>query len=164
VVVLCALEALVACAMLGLMCLGGSLLFRAADYLPLSQRSFLVAMLVVGYFSLFAAFGMYTGRAWGWWLGAFLYSLIAGVHAKLIGQMAASDLADQLPLAELQLDYALQIAPMAFCLIVVVYLCQEHVREFYRLDDRSAWRDAGLLTVAVSISVGGLALGGSLLT
>lgn len=159
--VLCLLQLLVATGMLGVFCIGGTFLMdfdqQMADYLPASPRTLVALMMLFGYVYLFAAFGMFTGRKWGWWLGVLIYAAIASTNLLVIVQMARMHGQIDLPIGELQFLYAKIGARAVFALMILVYLFQEHVREFYRLEHRSPYFDFAAIagsTAMVNVGVG----------
>lgn len=167
VTVICALQFLAAALMLGLFCVGGTFLLdygqELSDYLPLSPRNLVAAMMLLGYLFLFTTFGMYTGRKWGWWLGVLSYAAIAAINVYVVVEMARSQAALDLPLGELQFLYAKTGAKAVFAVMILVYLFQEHVREFYRLEHRSPYFDFAAVFGSIALANVGLGFAGILL-
>ncbi|MBX3415806.1 MAG: hypothetical protein KF708_24185 [Pirellulales bacterium] len=161
VTVICALQSLAASALFGLFCVAGTFVLdygqELSAYLPVSPRTLVAIAMLLGYLYLFTSFGMYTGRQWGWWLGVLSYAAIAAVNIYVIVEMANSPAAAEIPLGELQFRYAKLGALAVFAVMILVYLFQEHVREFYRLEHRSPYFDfaavAGSMTL-VSVGIG----------
>ncbi len=114
----------------------------------------MVAILFLGVVALAAGIGMWRGKSWGWWLGAFylMYSVARNISAIvtlpiIVGQF-------ELPEAELAENYIKYAGRIVIHSLLVLYFFKANVEAYFNVDHINAWRRFFTLLVATVVITG----------
>lgn len=132
---------------------------RAAGVPPILL---VLGMLFLAVLGITAGVGMWLGKQWGWWFGAFYYVYGVARNAPALGTVA--ELADDLPEGARGPGYYYAKHGMRILvhLLILLYFFKGNVLAYFGLEEQSKWKAVSAL-VAACLAVAGVATAISLL-
>ena len=136
---------------------GQVLMIGFLDELPslgISSPAAMISVAVLAILALVSGIGMWLGRSWGWWLGAFYY--VYGIVRNLNGVISLSGFSDEFgaPSQGIETYYIRFGARVVFYSLILVYLFRGNILEHFGLARYPRSRIAMTLAlVAVAVAL-----------
>ncbi len=105
------------------------------------------SILFLGVISILSAIGMWLGKSWGWWLGAFYYIYAIARYTNSI--IVLNSLSDQLANSSRGSGYyfSRDIFRIITSGLIFIYFFKNNVREYFTLKNYSKIKSMGILVI-----------------
>lgn len=121
----------------------------SGDPLPdipgISTALFVAGVVFLAVLGIASAIGMWMGRPWGWWLGAFYYAYAIARYANALRMISELSATPGEPPSGLKMYYARYVVRVLVSGLILLYFFKGNVREYFDLEDRSPFADAFFL-------------------
>ena len=134
--------------LLGIAVLGAGSMASATEELGVSGLQLAIGIGFLGALGIAAGVGMWMGKRWGWWLGAFylFYSIARNANALLTLPALVEQIGPpEGGVAKYQFRYGGRIV---FAALFLLYFFKANVVAWFGVDTMPAWKRVALLTGA----------------
>jgi hypothetical protein len=125
---------------LGIQLFMGGVLTQAFNLIGISSISAVISLLFLGILGLAAGIGMWLGKKWGWWLGAFylMYSVARNINALII----IPNLVEQFgtPESGLAKYYIKHCGRIILHSLLVLYFFKSNVEVYFQVENLNVWK------------------------
>ncbi len=139
---------------LGIQLFMGGALAQAFNLIGISSISAVISILFLGILGIAAGIGMWSGKKWGWWLGAFylMYSVERNINALIIIPCLVEQFGT--PESGLVKYYIKHGGRIILHSLLVLYFFKSNVEAYFQVDNLNAWKRFFKLAGATVIAFG----------